>query len=142
MESVGQLAAGVAHDFNTMLTVIQGHAGMVLARPALPPELREPSQAIFFAAERAAGLTRQLLMFSRKNVMQPALLDLREVVTNMTKMLNRLLGETITLQFDPPPALPRIQGDVGMLEQILMNLAVNARDAMLHGGTLSITTSS
>jgi CheY-like chemotaxis protein len=81
-------------------------------------------------------------MFSRKNVMQPTLLDLREVVTNMTKMLNRLLGETITLQFDPPPALPRIQGDVGMLEQILMNLAVNARDAMLDGGTLSITTSS
>jgi CheY-like chemotaxis protein len=125
-----------------MLTVIQGHAGMVLARPTLPAELREPSQAIFFAAERAAGLTRQLLMFSRKNVMQPTLLDLREVVTNMTKMLNRLLGETITLQFDPPPALPRIQGDVGMLEQILMNLAVNARDAMLDGGILSITTSS
>src|SRR5208283_300399 len=75
MESVGQLAAGVAHDFNNMLTVIQGHSGMMLAKPALPPELLDSAQAIYFAAERAAGLTRQLLMFSRKNVMQSKPLD-------------------------------------------------------------------
>jgi signal transduction histidine kinase/CheY-like chemotaxis protein len=139
MESIGQLAAGVAHDFNNMLTVIQGHTGMLMAWPGLPRELQDPSQAIFFAAERAANLTRQLLMFSRKNVMQLALLDLREVVTNMTKMLNRLLGETITLRFEPPEKLPLVQGDVGMIEQVLMNLAVNARDAMDKGGTLTIS---
>jgi nitrogen-specific signal transduction histidine kinase/HAMP domain-containing protein len=141
MDSVGQLAAGVAHDFNNMLTVIQGHAGMVLARPALPPELRDGAQAIFFAAERAANLTRQLLMFSRKSVMQPVFLDLREMVSNMNKMLRRLIGETITLQFEPPSKLPMIKGDMGMLEQVLMNLAVNARDAMVRGGTLLIDTS-
>src|SRR5207248_1552235 len=117
MESVGQLAAGVAHDFNNMLTVIQGHAGMLLARHGLAADWQESAQAIFFASERAASLTRQLLMFSRKNVMQPTLLDVREVVTNMSKMLKRLLGETISLEFQPPPMLPMIQGDVGMLEQ-------------------------
>jgi signal transduction histidine kinase/CheY-like chemotaxis protein len=141
MDSVGQLAAGVAHDFNNMLTVIQGHAGMVLARPGLLPELRDAAQAIFFAAERAANLTRQLLMFSRKGLMQPALVDLREIVANMTKMLKRLIGETINLQFEPPAKLPLVKGDVGMLEQVLMNLAVNARDAMPNGGTLWIAIS-
>ncbi len=140
MESVGQLAAGVAHDFNNMLTVIQGHAGMLIARPALPPDLLDSVQAIYFAAERAASLTRQLLMFSRKNVMQPKLLDLREVVANMSKMLQRLLGETVALQFQPPPEVPLVQGDAGMVEQVIMNLAVNARDAMVKGGTLTIAT--
>ena len=139
MESVGQLAAGVAHDFNNMLTVIQGHAGMLLARPDLAQEPKESAQAVLFAAERAANLTRQLLMFSRKNVMQPTQLDLREVVSHLSKMLKRLLGETIILEFRPPEMLPLIQGDVGMIEQVLMNLSVNARDAMPRGGTLSIT---
>jgi signal transduction histidine kinase/ActR/RegA family two-component response regulator len=141
MESVGQLAAGVAHDFNNMLTVIQGHAGLLLARPALPPEMLDAVQPIYFAAERAASLTRQLLMFSRKNVMQPKPLDLREVVANMSKMLKRLLGETIELEFQPPPELPLVQGDTGMIEQVLMNLAVNSRDAMPKGGTLTVNTS-
>jgi signal transduction histidine kinase/ActR/RegA family two-component response regulator len=141
MESIGQLAAGVAHDFNNMLTVIQGHSGMVLARPNLPPEMLDSAQAIYFAAERAASLTRQLLMFSRKNVMQPKLLDLREVVSNLSKMLNRLLGEPVNLEFHPPPEIPLVQGDVGMIEQVIMNLAVNARDAMPSGGTLTISTS-
>jgi signal transduction histidine kinase/CheY-like chemotaxis protein/HAMP domain-containing protein len=140
LESVGQLAAGVAHDFNNMLTVIQGHAGMLLTKTALSQELHDPVQAVFFAAERAASLTRQLLMFSRKNVMQPNLLDLREVVANMSKMLQRLLGETITLEFHPPAVIPLIQADAGMMEQILMNLAVNARDAMPKGGRLAIMT--
>ena len=138
MDSIGQLAAGVAHDFNNMLTVIQGHAGMQLARPDLPPETKESAQAVLFASERAASLTRQLLMFSRKNVMQQTLLDVREVVGHLSKMLRRLLGETITLEFQPPEKLPLIQGDVGMIEQVLMNLSVNARDAMPKGGKLSI----
>ena len=138
MESVGQLAAGVAHDFNNMLTIIQAHSSMLLARKTLPPEITGQLQAIFFASERAANLTRQLLMFSRKNVMQPEPLDLRETVGNMTKMLGRLLGETIALNFQSPAGLPRVMGDVGMIEQVVMNLAVNARDAMPRGGTLNI----
>jgi signal transduction histidine kinase/CheY-like chemotaxis protein/HAMP domain-containing protein len=140
MESIGQLAAGVAHDFNNMLTVIQGHSGMVLAKTNLPSELLDSAQAIYFAAERAAGLTRQLLMFSRKNVLQPGPLDLRTVVSNLSKMLQRVLGETITLEFIPPPELPLIQADIGMIEQVIMNLIVNARDAMPNGGTLTIST--
>ena len=141
MESVGQLAAGVAHDFNNMLTIIQGHAGMLISRPQLPQVMKDSVQAISFAAERAASLTRQLLMFSRKNVMQLNPLDLRDVVGNMSKMLQRILGETITLEYHPPAALPLVEADAGMVEQVVMNLAVNARDAMPKGGTLSISLS-
>ena len=140
MESIGQLAAGVAHDFNNMLTVIQGHAGMLLAKTDLPAAQLDCAQAIYFAAERAAGLTRQLLMFSRKNVMLPKPLDLRAVVGNLSKMLKRVLGETVTLEFNPPPELPLVQADTGMIEQVIMNLVVNARDAMAEGGTLTIST--
>ena len=139
MESIGQLAAGVAHDFNNMLTIIQGHSSKLLAGERLSPEVLDPVLAIYGAAERAAGLTRQLLMFTRKNVMQPRVLDLREIVSNMSKMLCRLLGETITLEFVPPPTLPNIFGDSGMIEQILMNLVVNAHDAMPNGGKLTIS---
>jgi len=138
MESVGQLAAGVAHDFNNMLTIIQGHSSSLLAKPSLPEEISDPIQAVYFAAERAASLTQQLLMFSRKNVMQPKPLDLRETFGNMTKMLQRLIGENISLEFHPPAELPLVLGDSGMMEQVVMNLSVNARDAMLHGGTLTI----
>ena len=138
MESIGQLAAGVAHDFNNMLTIIQGHSSALLARPSLPAGLVDPVQAIFFAAERAATLTRQLLMFSRKNIMQTRSLDLREIVGNMSKLLGRLLGETIALKFQSPPELPAVQGDSGMIEQVVLNLAVNGRDAMPRGGTLTI----
>jgi len=138
MESVGQLAAGVAHDFNNMLTIIQGHSGALLAKPTLPHDMLDPLQAVYFAAERAAGLTRQLLMFSRKNVIQSKLLDLREIIGNMTKMLEDLLGETIKLEFFPPSELPLVEGDTGMIEQIIMNLSVNARDAMPDGGKLAI----
>ena len=138
MESVGQLAAGVAHDFNNMLTIIQGHSSALLAKPTLPSNILDPLQAIYFAAERAAGLTRQLLMFSRKNVIQSDLLDLREVVSNMSRMLVRLLGETIQLECLPPPELPAMEGDTGMIEQVIMNLSVNARDAMPRGGKLTI----
>jgi len=139
MESIGQLAAGVAHDFNNMLTVIQGHAGMLMARPNLPTEMFDSAQAVYFASERAASLTRQLLMFSRKSVMQRKVLDLREVISNMIKMLKRLLGETITLEFNPPEDLPIIHADTGMMEQVIMNLSVNARDAMPGGGRLAIS---
>ena len=138
MESVGQLAAGVAHDFNNMLTIIQGHSGSLLAKSTLPHDMLAPLQAVYFAAERAAGLTRQLLMFSRKNVIQSKLLDLREIVGNTTKMLERILGETIKLEYSPPPELPLVEGDAGMIEQIIMNLSVNARDAMPNGGKLVI----
>jgi len=139
MESIGQLAAGVAHDFNNMLTIIQGHSSSLLARPTLPPEVVDSVQAVYFAAERAAGLTRQLLMFSRKNVMQPELLDLQKVVGNMSKMLERLLGETIALEFQPAVKNSFVQGDGGMIEQVVMNLSLNARDAMPRGGRLSIS---
>jgi len=139
MESIGQLAAGVAHDFNNMLTIIQGHAGMLMAKPDIAPQAMDSAQAVFFAAERAAGLTRQLLMFSRKNVMQVKAIDLREVVMNMSKMLRRLLGETVTLDFNPPSEFPLMNGDGGMIEQVIMNLCVNARDAMERGGTLTVS---
>ena len=138
MESVGQLAAGVAHDFNNMLTIIQGHTSSLLAKPGTPPEIVDSIQAVYFAAERAAGLTRQLLMFSRKNVMQLKSLDLQEVVGNMSKMLQRLLGETITLEFLPATENSFVQGDSGMIEQVVMNLSVNARDAMPRGGRLPV----
>jgi signal transduction histidine kinase/ActR/RegA family two-component response regulator/HAMP domain-containing protein len=138
MESIGQLAAGVAHDFNNMLTIIQGHSSSLLARPALPPEVIDSVQAVYFAAERAAGLTRQLLMFSRKNVMQPELLDLQKIVGNMSKMLERLLGKTITLEFQPVVENSFVQCDCGMIEQVVMNLSLNARDAMPRGGRLTI----
>ncbi len=138
MESVGQLAAGLAHDFNNMLTVIQGHSGILLAGNDLPPMHRESAQAILLASERSAGLTRQLLTFSRKTVIQPGLLDLRQVVAHTVKMLQRLLGGAIVLEFETPAGLPCIEADTGMVEQVLMNLAVNARDAMPNGGTLGI----
>jgi signal transduction histidine kinase/HAMP domain-containing protein len=142
MESVGQMAAGVAHDFNNILTIIQGHTGLLMSRASLSPAMTTSIQAISFASERAASLTRQLLMFSRKQVMQPKQLDLKEVVNNMSKMLQRLLGETITLRCQSSPELPAILGDAGMMEQVLMNFAVNARDAMTKGGELTIQTDS
>jgi signal transduction histidine kinase/CheY-like chemotaxis protein len=140
MESVGQLAAGVAHDFNNILTIIQGHSGLLMSRPNLSPGMTTSIQAVSFAAERATSLTRQLLMFSRKQVVQPKPLDLKDVVANMSKMLQRLIGETIALNCESPAQLPPIKGDAGMMEQILMNLAVNARDAMPRGGQLTIRT--
>lgn len=139
MESIGQLAAGVAHDFNNMLTIIQGHSGLLLVKPDLAEEHRDSVQAVYFAAERAAALTRQLLMFSRKNVMQPKQLDIAEVITTTSKLLERLLGESIRLVMDCDPDLQAVRGDSGMIEQVIVNLAVNARDAMSRGGTLTIS---
>ncbi len=140
MESVGQLAAGVAHDFNNILTIIQGHAGLMNSEPALDANLAESARQIALAAERAANLTRQLLMFSRKQIMQPQLLNLNEVTNNLSKMLRALIGEQVTLKRHTSDDLPPVCGDPGMMEQILVNLSVNARDAMPRGGTISIST--
>jgi len=141
MEAFGQLAGGVAHDFNNLLTVIQGNASLLL-NPQLKPEDRPGcSRQIVQAAERAATLTRQLLMFSRKHALQVVTLDLNEVVGNMTKMLQRILGEDIVLCAKYDSKLTAISADAGMIEQVLLNLAVNSRDAMPRGGQLLISTS-
>ena len=142
MESVGQLAGGIAHDFNNLLTVINGHTGLLLAMPDLPPRVAEPLRDIYEAARRAADLTRQLLTFSRKNEFQPQVVELNEVVNNVSKMLRRILGEDITLDVNFSPSLPAVKADLGMIEQILLNLAVNSRDAMPRGGRLRIQTTS
>jgi signal transduction histidine kinase/CheY-like chemotaxis protein/HAMP domain-containing protein len=138
MKTFGQFAAGIAHDFNNMLTIIQGHASKLLTDEKLPAETKEQLTQIYSAGDRAARLTRQLLLTSRKNVMQPKPLDLREVVGSTSKMLERLVGETIQLQFKSPAILPFVHADQSMIEQVVMNLASNARDAMPNGGTLII----
>jgi two-component system, cell cycle sensor histidine kinase and response regulator CckA len=140
MESVGQLAAGVAHDFNNILTIIQGHAGLLSSDPKLDADLGESTRQIAVAAERAANLTRQLLMFSRKQLMQPQLLNLNDVINNVSTMLQALSGAQVTLHRQTSDDLPPICADAGMMEQILVNLSVNARDAMPRGGTLRINT--
>jgi PAS domain S-box-containing protein len=137
MEAIGQLAGGVAHDFNNILTVIQGHASL-LASAKLGPLEEKSANQIGQAAARAAGLTRQLLTFSRRQLIQPKKLDLNKIVGNMTNMLGRLLGEDITLQLNYCQAAPTVEADAGMMEQVLLNLAVNARDAMPKGGQLAI----
>ncbi|MEK7781775.1 MAG: response regulator [Verrucomicrobiota bacterium] len=140
MEAIGQLAGGVAHDFNNMLTVIRGYAQCLLADPALDHKVRGPMQQIDGAAERAANLTRQLLAFSRKQVLQPELLNLNEVIGCITKMLHRILGEDIALQIQNTCADSGVMADRSMIEQVLLNLVVNARDAMPRGGRLLIQT--
>ena len=137
MEAIGQLAGGVAHDFNNILTVIQGHASL-LAAANLGESAGKSSEQIVQAAERAAGLTRQLLTFSRRQLIQPKKLDVNRIVGNMTNMLGRLLGEDVALQLNYCQSPPMVEADVGMLEQVLLNLAVNARDAMPRGGQLAI----
>ncbi|HWQ90297.1 MAG TPA: ATP-binding protein, partial [Clostridia bacterium] len=140
LESVGQLAAGVAHDFNNILTVIQGYSETLLCKCRDDQGTASALKQISEAAQRAASLTRQLLMFSRKQVIQPKVLDLNDVLQNVANMLLRLLGEDVLLEACYAPNLPPIEADTGMMEQIVMNLAVNARDAMPKGGKLTITT--
>ena len=138
MEAIGQLAGGVAHDFNNILTVIHGHASLLLAAGELLGPAERSAQQIVQAANRAAALTRQLLTFSRRQVMQPQRLDCNEVVANMSKMLGRIMGEDIALQMSYWPQPAQLHADASMMEQVLLNLAVNARDAMPRGGQLSI----
>jgi len=137
MEAIGQLAGGVAHDFNNILTVIHGHASL-LAAGGLDEAGVRSAQQIVQSAERAAGLTRQLLTFSRRQLIQPKRLDMNKIVGNMTDMLGRLLGEDVTLQLNYSTAPATVEADAGMMEQVLLNLAVNARDAMPRGGQLSV----
>ncbi|HZQ45426.1 MAG TPA: PAS domain S-box protein, partial [Verrucomicrobiae bacterium] len=142
LESIGQLAAGVAHDFNNILTVIQGYADLLIGRNDGDAVLTGPLKQISNATRRASALTRQLLMFSRKQVLQPKIIDLNSVLRNLSNMLTRLLGEDIAVETKYAAALPALEADTGMLEQVIMNLAVNSRDAMPKGGQLLITTSS
>ncbi|HEX8845297.1 MAG TPA: PAS domain S-box protein [Pyrinomonadaceae bacterium] len=140
IEAIGQLAGGVAHDFNNLLTAITGYSDLVMRR--LPPEgvLRRHVAEIRKAGDRAASLTRQLLAFSRKQVLRPKVLDLNAVVTDMDKMLRRLIGEDIDLLTVTDRALGNVKADPGQIEQVILNLAVNARDAMPKGGKLTIET--
>jgi len=140
METVGRLAGGVAHDFNNLLTVINGYAEFALTEIPEGDPLREMVQEIYDAGQRAASLTGQLLAFSRRQVVQPVSVDLNIGAGQMNRMLGRLIGEDIRLTFDLDPGLWRIRADPGQLEQVIMNLAVNARDAMPDGGTLVVTT--
>jgi len=141
MEAIGQLAAGVAHDFNNILTVIQGHAGLMQQKLDAESPQTKSLEEISKSANRAATLIRQLLMFGRKQVMQFRYLDLNDALRSAIKMLERLVGEHVQIDFRPQETLPAIHADSSMMEQIAMNLAVNARDAMPNGGRVFITTS-
>jgi two-component system, cell cycle sensor histidine kinase and response regulator CckA len=134
------LASGVAHDFNNVLAVIQGLASMVKETEGLDPDTLEAAGQMVEAAERGAGLTRQLLAFSRKQLVQPRELDLNEIITNFTRMLTRMVGVDVTVEVKCAPQLPLIRADVVMMQQVLMNLAINARDAMPKGGSITIET--
>lgn len=140
MEAVGKLAGGVAHDFNNLVTVINGHADLALRRVSPGEPLYCKLEAIKGAGERAAALTRQLLAFSRKQILQPKVLDLNHVIFETNKMLQRLIGEDIDLLIGLTPDLGKIKADPGQIEQVLMNVSVNARDAMPKGGKLTIET--
>lgn len=138
MDALGQLAGGVAHDFSNLLMVIRCNADMI-ARPALQPRTRDHClRDIQSAAKRAGNLTRQLLTFSRQQPMEPVPLNLSRSVSNLLSMLSRLLGESVDIRCEIPDNLPPIYGDPGMIDQILVNLAVNSRDAMPNGGTLTV----
>ena len=140
MEAIGRLAGGIAHDFNNMLTAIAGHAQLLLMEPAHEEHTRWSLEEIRKATERSASLTKQLLAFSRKQVLQPEVFCPNAVVADVAPMLRRLIGEHIALVCLPDPALGRVRADPGQLEQVLLNLVVNARDAMPGGGTVTIRT--
>ena len=140
MEAVGRLAGGVAHDFNNLLTIINGYTQLILEQcPAEHPNQTHLKE-VLKAGNRAVGLTQQLLAFGRRQVLQPQVLNLNDAVQNTAKMLQRLIGEDINLVFSSHPTLGRVRADPGQVEQVVMNLAVNARDAMPQGGKLTIET--
>lgn len=140
LESVGQLAGGIAHDFNNILSIMMMQAELALLADGIPADVRDGLAEICSAAERAANLTRQLLLFSRKQVMQPTSLDVNRVVTDLTKMLARIVPEDVSIEVQLSTEPLVTFADSGMLDQVLMNLTVNARDAMPNGGRLIITT--
>ena len=142
MEAVGRLAGGVAHDFNNLLTIIRGHTDLLAERPGLDESQRRSLEQVQKASNRAVAMTRQLLAFSRMQVLQPSILDLNSIISEMGKMLPRLIGEHIEFTFVPDPKLAAVKADPSQMEQVLMNLAVNARDAMPDGGKLRVRTSS
>jgi len=139
MEFVGKLAGGLAHDFNNLLTIISGYVSMLLDREDLPPASAEVLKRVFTASRQAAGLVHQLLLFSRKRILRLEVIDLNAEVEALVDMLRRLLGEAIAVEFEPSPDSPRVHADVGMLEQVLMNLVINAREAMPRGGRLAVS---
>jgi CheY-like chemotaxis protein len=141
MEAIGQLAGGVAHDFNNLLTVIQGYSSMSQEGMQADDLLREPLEEIEKAATSAAALTRQLLTFSRRQMVRPQVLNLNIILRQIEKMLRRLIGEDVELITALGDHLPEILADPGLIEQVVMNLAVNARDAMPQGGKLVLETS-
>lgn len=140
MEAVGRLAGGIAHDFNNLLTIILNYSELLLSRSSLDSKQEERIREIRNAGERAAALTGQLLAFSRKQLLQPKVLNLNDVVTGIEKMVRRLIGEDVELATEFEPELRRVKADPGQIEQVIMNLAVNARDAMPKGGKLLIRT--
>ena len=140
MEAIGLLAGGVAHDFNNLLAVINGYSDLLLERGDLPDPDRRSLEQIKQAGNSAASLTRQLLMLSRQQVVEPVVLNINQTVGNLDKMLRRLIKENIEFSFVLDPQLDRVKADPGQIEQIVLNLVVNARDAMPHGGCLRIQT--
>jgi PAS domain S-box-containing protein len=140
MEAVGKLAGGIAHDFNNLLTAINGYSELLIQQMAETDPKRQEVEEIRKAAERASGLTRQLLSFSRKQIINPKVLDLPAVIANLDKMLRRVIGEDIELVAVPAEGLWKIKVDPGQIEQVILNLAVNARDSMPGGGKLTIET--
>ena len=140
LEAIGRLAGGIAHDFNNLLVVIQGYAELGMNRLAADEPLRGDLQEILLAGQRAASLTQQLLAFSRKQLLRPASVELNAIVRGMTSMLERVIGEDIILEADLAPDLPHVFIDAAQLEHAILNLVLNARDAMPDGGRLQITT--
>jgi two-component system cell cycle sensor histidine kinase/response regulator CckA len=140
MEAIGRLAGGIAHDFNNLVQAIAGYTEILLQRLPEQDGLRHPALQIKREGDRAAALTRQLLAFSRQQVLQPRVLDLNAVVTNVEQLLRRLIGEDVELETELAAGIGPVRADAAQLEQVLMNLAVNARDAMPEGGTLTIET--
>ena len=138
MEAVGQLAGGVAHDYNNILAAAMIHLGMLLATPDMSPDMRDTLLALKRGADRAANLTRQLLVFSRRQAMQKKRVELNALLDDEIKMLGRLLGENIDVSVQPHQNEAWIEADAGMIEQVIMNLCINARDAMLGGGRLTV----